>query len=335
MERESREHLRLGLLGLPAPKNDFEIVLPENAEKELEEREIDDTYIEDAADVDARKQAIRDAERVKEMKRMHKAVQKDLPRPSEVNETILRPLNVEPPLTDLQKSEELIKKEMITMLHYDLLHHPYEPSGNKKGKTVGFGTNNAEHIAYLEHNPYEKFSKEELKKAQDVLVQEMEVVKQGMSHGELSSEAYNQVWEECYSQVLYLPGQSRYTRANLASKKDRIESLEKRLEINRGHMTTEAKRAAKMEKKMKILLGGYQSRAMGLMKQLNDLWDQIEQAYLELRTFEELKKHEDSAIPRRLECLKEDVQRQQEREKELQHRYADLLLEKETLKAKF
>lgn len=335
MERESREHLRLGLLGLPAPKNDFEIVLPENAEKELEEREVDETYIEDAADVDARKQAIRDAERVKEMKRMHKAVQKDLPRPSEVNETILRPLNVEPPLTDLQKSEELIKKEMITMLHYDLLHHPYEPSGNKKGKTVGFGTNNSEHITYLEHNPYEKFSKEELKKAQDVLVQEMEVVKQGMSHGELSSEAYNQVWEECYSQVLYLPGQSRYTRANLASKKDRIESLEKRLEINRGHMTTEAKRAAKMEKKMKILLGGYQSRAMGLMKQLNDLWDQIEQAHLELRTFEELKKHEDSAIPRRLECLKEDVQRQQEREKELQHRYADLLLEKETLKSKF
>ena len=55
-ERESREHLRLGLLGLPAPKNDFEIVLPENAEKELEEHEIDDTYIEDAADVDARKQ---------------------------------------------------------------------------------------------------------------------------------------------------------------------------------------------------------------------------------------------------------------------------------------
>lgn len=43
-------------MGLPAPKNDFEIVLPENAEKELEDREIDDTYIEDAADVDARKQ---------------------------------------------------------------------------------------------------------------------------------------------------------------------------------------------------------------------------------------------------------------------------------------
>lgn len=63
------------------------------------------------------------------------------------------------------------------------------------------------------------------------MAQEMEVVKQGMSHGELSSEAYDQVWEECYSQVLYLPGQNRYTRASLASKKERIESLEKRLEV--------------------------------------------------------------------------------------------------------
>lgn len=58
-------------------------------------------------------------------------------------------------------------------------------------------------------------------------------------------------------------------------------------------------------------------------------------AGLELRTFEELKKHEDSAIARRPECLKEDVQGQQKREKELQYIYADLLLEKETLKSKF
>lgn len=67
--------------------------------------------------------------------------------------------------------------------------------------------------------------------ATELLRQEMEVVKHGMGHGDLSIDAYNQVWEECYSQVLYLPGQSRYTRANLASKKDRIESLEKKLEV--------------------------------------------------------------------------------------------------------
>lgn len=89
--------------------------------------------------------------------------------PGQVNETILRPLNVEPPLTDLQKSEELIKKEMITMLHFDLLHHPFgEQFTGKKGKGPGFGSNNAEHMAYLEQNPYEKFSKEDLKKVRIV-----------------------------------------------------------------------------------------------------------------------------------------------------------------------
>ncbi|XP_066536264.1 cell division cycle 5-like protein [Hoplias malabaricus] len=331
LQRESREQLKLGLMSLPLPKNDFEIVLPENAEMELEDQEVDESFVEDAADIELRKQAVREAEREKELRQRHTAVQRTLPRPSEVNETILRPHNVEPPLTELQQAEELIKKEMITMLHYDCLHQPYTEALAKKGKGVGSSSNNAEHIAFLEKSPYEKVLEDNLKNAKELLKQEMEVVKHGMGHGDLSSEAFNQVWEECYSQVLYLPGQNRYTRANLASKKDRIESLEKKLEINRGHMTTEAKRAAKMEKKMKILLGGYQSRAMGLMKQLSDLWDQVEQAHMELHTFQELKKQEDTAIPRRQEALREDVQRQQEREKELQQRFADLLLEKETM----
>ena len=63
------------------------------------------------------------------------------------------------------------------------------------------------------------------------LIEEMSYVKQRMGHGDLSLEAYTQVWEECYAQVLYLPNQNRYTRANLASKKDRIESLDKKLEV--------------------------------------------------------------------------------------------------------
>lgn len=59
----------------------------------------------------------------------------------------------------------------------------------------------------------------------------MDVVKKGMGHGDLSIEAYTQVWEECLAQVLFLPNQNKYTRANLVSKKDRIDSLDKRLEV--------------------------------------------------------------------------------------------------------
>ncbi|TMS04394.1 Cell division cycle 5-like protein [Larimichthys crocea] len=218
--------------------------------------------------------------------------------PNTVNESVLRPTSMEP-LLDLQLAEELIKQEMITMLHHDCLHHPSANAGSQlqRGKSRGPAStsNNASHIAFLETHPYKPVSTEDME------------------------------------QVLYLPSQNRYTRANLASKKDRIESLEKKLDVNRGHMTAEARKAAKLEKKLKILLGGFQSRALGLLKQHSELWEQVEQSATELQTFTQLKKQEDTAIPRRQEALREDVERQMERERELQQRYGELLMEREAL----
>lgn len=43
-------------MSLPIPKNDFEIVLPENAETELEEMETETGYMEDASEMELRKQ---------------------------------------------------------------------------------------------------------------------------------------------------------------------------------------------------------------------------------------------------------------------------------------
>ena len=65
------------------------------------------------------------------MKKRSQALQRNLPRPYEVNVSSLRPLSGDIQLTDMQKAEELIKREMVTMLHYDALHNP--PSTSKKG----------------------------------------------------------------------------------------------------------------------------------------------------------------------------------------------------------
>merc|ERR550519_2232617 len=215
------------------------------------------------------------------------------------------------------------------MLHHDCVESPTlaQMGGREKAKKGERGiVNEASHRNYLDRHPYREVEPEDMDLARQLLETEMEVVKEGMTHGELSLEAYTQVWEECLGQVLYLPGQQRYTRANLASKKDRIESMEKRLEANRGHMTKEAKRAAKTEKKLKILTGGYQSRAAGLIKQLTDAVEQLEQGKLELATFKQLKISESTAIPRRLETLTEDVGRQTDRERELQERFSDMTM---------
>lgn len=319
-QRQLKEQLRQSLGSLPAPRNDYEIVVPEEEEHEVAPEATNS--IEDQADVDARYAAELQAKREEEMRARSQAVQRDLPRPQEINTAVLRPPHTDPPLTELQKAEELIKSEMITMLHYDAVYSPVptQQEAKKRGQIM----TQAQHLAYLEQHPYSNYSQDQIAQARDILKREMEVVKQGMGHGELSLESYTQVWEECLAQVLFLPTQNRYTRANLASKKDRLESLEKRLEQNRGHMTREAKRAAKMEKKLKILTGGYQSRAQALIKQLHDLYDQMEQSYLELSTFKFLQQQEMAAIPRRLESLTEDVNRQTEREKALQKKYGEL-----------
>ncbi|XP_041352157.1 cell division cycle 5-like protein [Gigantopelta aegis] len=336
-QKDLKSHLKQGLAGLPQPKNDYEIVVPED-EMAAGTESGNVEMVSDQADVDEETELEIQQQRLQEMKLRSQAVQRELPRPTDVNASVLRVVSShDPPLTELQKAEELIKKEMITMLHYDALYSPtpgqlgIAPGAKKNTPSQKGVLNQAQHLAYLEQNSYETYLEDELEQAQSLLQKEMDVVKKGMNHGDLTLEAFSQVWDECYSQVLYLPSQNRYTRANLASKKDRIDSLDKRLEANRNHMTKDAKQAAKMEKKLKILLGGYQSRAQGLMKQFHDQYEQIEQTFVELKTFENLRQHEIGAIPKRLESLTEDVQRQTERERELQKRYSELQHKKDIL----
>lgn len=312
-----KEQLKMGLGSLPQPRNDYEIVVPEHEDQEMPEQ-AQERMIEDQADVDKRYLEEMKAKAAKELALRSKVIQRNFPRPIEVNLSVLRPPNESYSLTELQRAEELIKLEMATMLQYDNLKDPLPMQIKQSTKSQ------AQQLAFLEEHPYENFRSEELNIAHHMLRREMEVVKKGMGHGDLPLEAYKQVWEECRRQVLFLPNQNRYTRANLASKKDRLESAEKRLEQNRTHMAKEAKRAAKMEKKLKILTGGYQSRAQALIKQLQDMYDSIDQANLEYNTFKFLQEQEKVALPRRVQSLTEDVNRQMEREKALQKRYSEM-----------
>merc|ERR1719188_827214 len=147
--REVKETLKLGLSTLPAPKNDFEIVVPENEEaggpKDVEMADDANTWIEDQADLDQQTEEEYRARREKELRRRSQAVQRDLPRPTDMNDSVLRPLNSDPPLTELQRAEELIKREMIVMMHHDCVETPTPAQmgegGKKKGGGAGSGSN--------------------------------------------------------------------------------------------------------------------------------------------------------------------------------------------------
>eukprot|EP00117_Sycon_ciliatum_P007989 scpid36283/ scgid10888/ Cell division cycle 5-like protein; Pombe cdc5-related protein len=323
---EIREQLRAGLASLPKPSNDFEIVMPQVPE-EVGDKRLPEDYVEDAAEVDERALAKRRAEEEAERRLWSQAVQRDLPRPSGVNTSILRPPELQ--LNELQQAEELIKREYLITLRHDSVHHPVPVKD--KAKATAIANARKENELALTANPLQPVSEEDLKKARELLKEEESLVRQSMGHGELTLDTYTQVWEECYKQVLYIPGQNRYTRASLASKKERLEALEKRLESNRQAMQRQAKAASKLEKKLKVLAGGYQSRTQGILKQMSETQDQVEATLIELKTFEALRMQELQAIPKRLGTLKEEVTQQREREMDLQRRYGDLLLERDSL----
>ncbi len=133
-QRELKESLKMGLSSLPAPKNDFEIVVPETEEMD-DMQEDSSAWVEDQADIDNQTAEEFRLRREAELKRRSQAVQRDLPRPTDMNHTVLRPLNSDPPLTELQRAEELIKREMIVMMHHDCIETP-TPSQMGEGKML-------------------------------------------------------------------------------------------------------------------------------------------------------------------------------------------------------
>ncbi|XP_075263035.1 cell division cycle 5-related protein-like [Convolutriloba macropyga] len=347
-----KQQLKSDLSNLPQPKNDFEIVLPEEGNSGQQSSNRDDDAMEvegglsssglnlnqvpDAADLEECERLVQEEERKRMLYLASIPVQRDLPRPFEINTSILRPSNIEPPLTDLQKAEELIKKEMLVMQHFDCANFAPEVTVSRmpEVKKAKLATSTNAAVAYLNANPFTEFSDRELSQAHNMLKSEMELVKDGMGHGNLPLDIYSQVWAECYEKILFVPSQNRYTHGKYLSKKERLEYLEKRLEQNRAHMARDAKKASKYEKKLKILLGGYQSRSIGLTKQLNEIHEQIQQSQTELNSFKELQAIESAAIPRRMQTISEDLGRQKERESTLQQKYSDLTLQKDLLTSK-
>ncbi|CAG2106212.1 unnamed protein product, partial [Medioppia subpectinata] len=233
-QKETRETLRKALSALPAPKNEYEIVV--NDEEDMDESADAGLSVEDQADLDDQRERRRLEALEEERRRQSQPVQRQLPRPADVNNSILRTgaQAADPQMSAIQRAEELIKEEMLVMLHYDAVHNPTDSqlmaSSYRSARSGNQSNPNAVHTTFLEKHPYVKYSKDQLAAAKQVLQTEMDVVKQGMAHTELTLDGYCQVWDECLSQVLYLPSQHKYTRANLVNKKDRIESLEKRPE---------------------------------------------------------------------------------------------------------
>ena len=99
-------------------------------------------------------------------------------------------------------------------------------------------------------------------------------------------------------------------------------------------MAKEAQKAAKLEKKLNVTLGGYQARSKGLAKRVVDGFDELQRGRIEYESFAHLLANEAAAGPVRVAALKEEVEKLESRERMLQGRYAELELERRAAEAR-
>ncbi|CAG8457372.1 1422_t:CDS:10, partial [Gigaspora rosea] len=274
------KQLRAGLLNLPAPKNDFEIVLPDVEGKEELKDDIEGIE-EDASDRDKKLKALQEEEEMARLRRRSQAVQRDLPRPVNVNSTL--ETSLEDVLDSDSEIQRLVDIEMIKLLRRDAIMHPVHGS---KPENLD--------LESLEEYPDELI--DQVKKEID-----LELTK-------VTNEPSNEDFDEIWNQLNNTPGTDEFLN---------------QFETNRNLMIKEATKATKLEKKLNIILGGYAN--------VTETFDEIEQAKIELDSFQSLSISEEEAIPKRIQSLQNEVDYLIKRESELQQRYSSLSTERQDI----
>ena len=124
-------------------------------------------------------------------------------------------------------------------------------------------------------------------------------MQQAMGHGDVAA-AYPALWELVDAEIVYQPGKQKFGRASMLGAKEKLEALEQQFTLLRARMGAEAKTAGKMEKKAGVLLLGFMQRTQRQREGALKLHEQIDQAAIELETFEKLRVGEQAAIPARI-----------------------------------
>ncbi|ORX45631.1 hypothetical protein BCR36DRAFT_358207 [Piromyces finnis] len=320
-----RKQLNEQFSKLPKPKNDFELIVPSKEEDiELSKEDQGNAMEEDAEDVRARERKQREEAEALHKKLQSHPVQKDLPRPHllEFDDLLTQTTN------DIERE---IVLEMISMMAYDAKKNPYAPSqtfGKMEEPDV------IEVVASSNHNDT-KYTIEELEEAQQLIDEEMNAMMEKIKIDDIDVE-FEKTHNKIEKEETYIFNQesklSTYKLTNNMTDDEKIQNLKVQLEGNRLKMSKEAAKARKLEKRLGIILGGYQNRGQRLKKDINEQWKLLEQTTIECKAYNDLKQNEENVIiAHREEELQKSVKELEQRENELQQKYRDLMAEYNTL----
>ncbi|KAI8310258.1 Pre-mRNA-splicing factor [Colletotrichum sp. SAR11_59] len=280
-----RSQLRQGLASLPKPKDtEWELELPDE-QKEL--AATDEMMLEDAAERDRREAEYKAAQHALEMQRRTQVMQKNLPRPSQVDVTAL--LSVASQVKN--EAEALIAREAAALIANDAVKYP-SPKITVSGVPPRLQTISDNDLAEArlqilsETNP--RPSRAEIQQSFD---------NRGKNSLLLGLGCYGDDEEE-----------------EEAAMRDAFDSIQ-------DAIVATAEKGIKLEKKLALHLGGYQKRQKMLKDKIGEAAEALEKANNALSGFKTLAISEEVAIQRRLGGLRDEVGFVSRREREAQELY--------------
>jgi len=286
---------------LPKPKNTYDLVLPEEMDEDEEAMSAPgSTILEDQADVEARQRQAVEKERQRLFQQCSSVLQRDLPRASRL-----------PLVSSEDPVEQMVQQELRTILLHDQLHYPTKALEKS--------------VSSLPPPAFQEIDTSYLTQAKAMLEEEVQAQwqAQGLS-AESVMASFVESWNRVHGQHVFSPLEKRFVARDKLSKEQQVEALQSEFEMVRGRMSKEASKGSKLEKKIALYNGGYESNARAYQKEIGQLHLDLGLAMTELRCFQALQHKESFSIPRRVSELQAIVQEEKEKEALLQKLYESL-----------
>lgn len=326
--RALRQRLQSGLASLPAPKNEYQIVLPEemgeDAAREGPGRAAEDeeeAVEPDTRDVEARqREEARKREEARFLQRST-VLRRGLPRPLALQASLLEdpPVPARVATTEAEEdaelrarateAERLVRQEMYSVILHDAAEYPVPGAPSR----------------VIIDRPYERLPEQLLDQAADLLRRELEATAPPASQRQVPAEA----WE---TDLVLLVGEGRYASREEARAAELVAAQRAQFDALRAATLREKKHANKLQSKLQVLHGGYEQLQRTLLRELHELHYQLQQARIELACFQAMRSAEQRALHQRLERLQGEVAYLAQLEAEQQMRYSNLLTERENLR---
>ncbi|XP_021772528.1 cell division cycle 5-like protein [Chenopodium quinoa] len=326
-QAELKRNLRMGLSGLPEPKNEYEVVVrPEPEDSEDPEEQIE----EDMSDRLAREKAAEEARQQALLRKRSKVLQRELPRPPSASVELIKNSLMRAgedkssfvPPTDIEQADEMVRKELLSLLEHDNAKYPLSEKEQKKA-----AKRNANTVPVIED-----FELDELKEAGSFIEEEAQYLCVATGHQEETLDDFVEAHKTCLNDLMYFPTRNAYGLSSVAGTVEKLAALQNEFENVKRKMDDDNRKAQRLEKKIDVLTHGYKMRADKLKTQIELTFKQMNTAGTELDCFLALQRQENMAASFRIKGLWEEVQKQKEVEKTLQKRYGDRVAELESIR---